>query len=157
MANLPIREEGDPVLRRRAEPVAKVTKRLRKLISDMVQTMYEADGVGLAAPQVGESIRVIVVDVGQGPLALINPEIVEARGEATDLEGCLSIPGRVGYVTRAAEVTAKGLNEEGRPVEVRGSGLLARALQHECDHLEGVLFIDRASGVYDKQGTGDRQ
>lgn len=157
MALLPIKGEGEPILRQRAEPVAKVTKRLRRLIADMIETMHEADGCGLAAPQVGEGLRVIVIDVGDGPLALVNPEIVASSGEDTDMEGCLSIPHRAGYVTRAAEVTAKGLNEQGRPVQVTGSGLLARALQHECDHLDGVLFIDRASGLWEKKGAAEHQ
>lgn len=156
MAVLPIFEEGAEVLRRRAEPVNRVTKRIRKLMTDMLETMYQADGVGLAAPQVGQSLRVIVLDVGEGPRMLVNPEIVDARGEETDLEGCLSVPGQVGYVTRAAEVTVRGANEQGRSVEVRGSGLLARVLQHEVDHLDGILFTDRASSVREKKGSGER-
>ncbi|MGE5552683.1 MAG: peptide deformylase [Betaproteobacteria bacterium] len=157
MAVLPILEEGAEILRRRAEPVARVTKRIQKLIADMVETMHRADGVGLAAPQVGESVRVIVVDVGEGPLALVNPEVVAASGRQTDVEGCLSIPDRVGYVTRAGEVTVRGWNSRGKPIEVAGTGLLARALQHEIDHLDGILFIDRAEEVWDKKGAGERE
>jgi peptide deformylase len=113
----------------------------------MFETMYGADGCGLAAPQVGESIRVIVVDAGDGGIALIDPEITLAIGEETDVEGCLSIPGAAGYVTRAAEVVVRGLDENGKRIEVRGEGLLARAFQHEIDHLDGVLFIDKATGL----------
>ncbi|NMB45856.1 MAG: peptide deformylase [Firmicutes bacterium] len=143
MAILEIVKEGDPVLRQQAEPVTQVTKRIRKLIKDMLETMYSADGVGLAAPQVGVSQRIIVVDVGEGPVALINPEIEEASGEEIDVEGCLSIPGAFGYVRRAQEVLVTGQNESGRNTRIRAEGFFARALQHEIDHLEGVLFIDR--------------
>ena len=156
MAVLRIVVEGEGVLRRKAQTVKRVTKRIQKLLNDMLETMHAADGVGLAAPQVGESLRVIVVDVGQGPLELINPQIVEAAGRHTDLEGCLSIPGRVGYVTRAAEVTVTGLDRHGEPTRVHGTGLLARALQHEIDHLDGVLFIDRADEVWEKKGTVEK-
>lgn len=156
MALLPILEEGAEILRGQAEPVERVTKRIQRLISDMIETMRRAEGVGLAAPQVGQGLRVIVIDVGEGPLALVNPELVAAQGQETDIEGCLSIPGRVGYVTRAAEVTVRGVNRQGQETEVRGTGLLARALQHEIDHLEGILFTDRASGVWDKKGTAER-
>ncbi len=144
MAIMEIVKEGDPLLRQKSEPVGQVTKRIRKLIKDMLETMNSADGVGLAAPQVGISQRIIVVDVGEGPVALINPEIEEASGKELDVEGCLSIPGTFGYVERAQQVTVAGLNESGRSVRIRAEGLFARALQHEIDHLEGVLFIDRA-------------
>lgn len=143
VAILPIVLEGDPILRRRAEPVAKVTKRLDKLIRDMTETMYDAKGVGLAAPQVNVPERVIVVDTGRGLVALLNPELVEVQGSLRDVEGCLSIPGRSGYVTRAAEVVVKGLDRHGRPVKIKGGGYFARALQHEIDHLDGILFVDR--------------
>lgn len=144
MAILKIVKDPDPVLRRKAEPVTQVTKRIRRLIKDMLETMYSADGVGLAAPQVGVSERVIVVDIGEGPVALINPEISKASGKEIDVEGCLSIPGTFGYVERAQEVVVNGLNETGRSTRIKAEGLLARALQHEIDHLEGVLFIDHA-------------
>lgn len=142
MAVLPIRHDGDPVLRQKAKAVEKVTKKLKKLIRDMAQTMYEANGVGLAAPQIGISERVIVVDVGDGLIALINPEICESEGSQKDVEGCLSIPGVNGYVCRAARVVVQGTDENGRQVRHEGTGLLARAFQHEIDHLNGVLFID---------------
>lgn len=139
---LPIVTEPNPLLRQKAQPVKKITKRIKKLAQNMLETMYAADGVGLAGPQVGVGERIIVVDVGDGPLTLVNPEIVSTAGQARDVEGCLSIPGRNGYVTRAARVKVAGLNLDGRKVELEGEGLLARALQHEIDHLDGVLFID---------------
>lgn len=147
VAVLPIRIEGDPILRRKAKPAAGVTKRLVRLVHDMRETMYAADGVGLAAPQIGLEERVIVVDAGEGFQALINPEIVEAEGLEVDKEGCLSIPGVTGYVERAARLVVTGLDERGRPRRVAAKGLLARVLQHEIDHLDGILFTDKATGV----------
>ena len=149
MAIREIRILGDPVLRARAEPVAVVDDDVRTLIDDMLETMYAADGVGLAAPQVGVGKRVIVVDVrdpDSPPFALVNPEIVEAseeldRGE----EGCLSIPGLRDIVERPASVVVEGLDRDGKPRRIEATGLLARALQHEVDHLDGILFIDRVS------------
>jgi peptide deformylase len=152
MAILPIIKEGDPVLRLKAKPVGKVTKRVRKLIRDMAQTMYDAPGVGLAAPQVGISERIIVIDIGEGLIALINPEITDVSGSERDVEGCLSVPGVSGYVTRAAKVGVTGSDENGKPVKYEGTGFLARAFQHEIDHLNGVLFIDY---LKDKPETGD--
>ena len=148
MSVLDIRRAGDPVLKEKAKPVAKITKTVRSLLDNMVQTMQEADGVGLAAPQVGVSLRVIVVDVGEGLIELINPVIVASEGSETGTEGCLSIPGMYGDVERFTSVTVQGLDRQGEPITVQGSGLLARALQHEIDHLEGVLFIERAQSVF---------
>ncbi|WP_206811809.1 peptide deformylase [Paradesulfitobacterium ferrireducens] len=145
MAVYQIVEMGAPVLREKALEVKTVNTNIRKLLDNMLDTMYAADGVGLAAPQIGVSKRVIVVDVGHGPIELVNPVILEQYGEATDSEGCLSIPGVTGEVTRAARVRVQGLNRQGVLTEIQGEGLLARALQHEIDHLEGVLFVDRAS------------
>ena len=116
---------------------------MRRLTRDMLETMYAASGVGLAAPQVGVQQRVIVVDVGENPITLVNPEITTAEGEQVGLEGCLSLPDLVGEVRRAEWVVAKGLNRHGKPITVEGEGLLARALQHEIDHLDGILFIAR--------------
>lgn len=148
MSVLEIRRAGDPVLKEKAKPVAKINKMVRALIDNMVQTMNEADGVGLAAPQVGVSLRVIVIDVGDGLIELINPEIVESDGCETSTEGCLSIPGMFGEVERFTSVTVQGMDRHGNPVNIKGTELLARALQHEIDHLEGVLFIERAKSVF---------
>ncbi len=143
MAVLKIVKHPHPVLHRRAEAVPRVTESVRALIDDMLETMYAAQGVGLAAPQVGVSQRVIVVDVGEGPIILVNPEIVYAEGEQVGLEGCLSVPGLVGEVRRAEKVVVRGLNRKGEEVDVTGRGLLARALQHEVDHLNGILYLER--------------
>ncbi|MBX6365118.1 MAG: peptide deformylase [Gemmatimonadetes bacterium] len=149
MAIREIRILGDPVLRQKAEPLAAVDPETRQLIADMFDTMYDADGVGLAAPQVGVARRVIVVDPRDEnvqPFALVNPVIVElgrelARGE----EGCLSIPGVKDIVERPATVVVEALDREGAPVHIAAEGLLARVLQHEIDHLDGILFFDRLS------------
>lgn len=143
MAIYPIKKIGDPVLRAKAREVSKVTDQTRKLIEDMFDTMYDAPGVGLAAPQVGISQRIIVIDVDDNPIALVNPEIIEARGTQLGEEGCLSIPNDRAKVERSAFVRVRGLNPEGREVEIAGDDLLARALQHEIDHLEGILFTDK--------------
>ncbi|HHT42020.1 MAG TPA: peptide deformylase [Firmicutes bacterium] len=143
MAVLPIVKVGAPVLETRAVEVTKITKKIAKLIDDMIETMNEANGVGLAAPQVGVSQRIIVVDMGEGPVVLINPVLQRAAGEEIDVEGCLSIPERWVYVKRASEVEVTGLNEKGRPVRITADGYFARALQHEIDHLDGVLMLDR--------------
>lgn len=142
MAILKILTEEAPVLRQKAKEVTKITKRQRMLVKDMLETMYNANGVGLAAPQIGISDRLVVIDVGEGPLVLFNPEITLREGENKDVEGCLSIPGRNEYITRAQKVTVSYINLEGKKVTVSGEGLLARAFQHEIDHLEGILFID---------------
>jgi peptide deformylase len=138
---------GSEVLRTPAEEVAEVDDELRRLIGDMFETMYKAEGVGLAAPQVGISRRVIVVDVHDDevkPFALVNPRLVESSKETEKgEEGCLSIPGLAAAVERAAHVVVEGLDRDGNPLRVEGGGLLARCLQHEIDHLDGVLFLDR--------------
>src|SRR5690554_2721965 len=134
MALYNIVKREDPQLREKSKTVTKITPNIIKLIKNMAETMYDANGVGLAAPQVGVLKRVVVIDVGEGLIALINPEIIDARGEQTDLEGCLSFPGIVGEVTRAAKVKVKGLTPEGKEVVLEGEGLLARAFQHEIDH-----------------------
>jgi len=143
MATLEIATYPDPILLSEARPVSRVTRRVRRLAHDMLETMYDAPGVGLAAPQVGVRQRVIVVDVGEEPIVLINPEITAAEGEQVGLEGCLSLPDLVGEVPRAEWVVERGLDLHGRPLTVEGEGLLARALQHEVDHLNGILFIAR--------------
>jgi len=143
MAVLEIVTYPDPVLLSEAQAVPRVTRRVRRLAHDMLETMYAASGVGLAAPQVGVRQRVIVLDVGEGPITLVNPEITAADGEQVGLEGCLSLPDLVGEVRRAEWVVVSGLNRRGKPITVEGEGLLARALQHEIDHLDGILFIAR--------------
>lgn len=142
MAIRMIRLEGDPVLREVAKPVREITKNIIKLLDDMAETMYDADGVGLAAPQVGVPKRVIVMDCGDGLIEMINPEIISKEGEQIGPEGCLSIPGVTAEVARANKVVAKGLNRHGKEITVEGEGLLARCIQHEIDHLNGILFID---------------
>jgi len=148
MSVLDIRRAGDPVLKEIAKPVPKITKQIKTLIDNMTETMREADGVGLAAPQIGFSLRVIVVDIGEGLIELINPEIVESEGCEVATEGCLSVPGMYGDVERFTQVLVKGLDRHGELVSIAGNGLLARALQHEIDHLEGVLFIERAQSIF---------
>lgn len=142
---LDIRVLGDPVLRKATTPVEKVTDEIRALISDMFDTMYAAEGIGLAAPQVGRSERVTVMDVEGQKFALINPEIIESEGSAKGEDGCLSIPDIFGDVTRATRVIVRALDENGREIEVEGTELLARCMQHEIDHLDGKLFIDYLS------------
>jgi peptide deformylase len=133
----------DPILSSKARPVPRVSRRVRRLARDMLETMVAASGVGLAAPQVGVRKRVIVVDVGENPIALVNPAIVTVEGEQVGLEGCLSVPDLVGEVRRAAWVVVSGIDLQGQPITVEGEGLLARALQHEVDHLDGILFVAR--------------
>ncbi len=149
MAVLKVRKYGDPILRRRALPIEEVTPETRQTIADMTETMYDEVGIGLAAPQVGVSLRLIVVgdEDGKGVRALVNPVIVEQGGEATAEEGCLSIPGVFAQVTRAAWVRLEARDADGAPVEIAARGLRARVLQHELDHLDGVLFIDRLDPV----------
>ena len=141
MAKLAIVTYPDPILLSQAQAVPTVNQRMRRLARDMLETMYAASGVGLAAPQVGVRKRVIVVDAGENPITLVNPEIAAAEGEQVELEGCLSLPDLVGEVRRAMWVRVKGLNLRGRPSVVEGAGLQARALEHEIDHLDGILFI----------------
>lgn len=142
MAIRMIRLDGDPVLREVAKPVPDVTKNVVKLLDDMAETMYDAEGVGLAAPQVGIAKRIIVMDCGDGLIEMINPEILEKDGEQEGPEGCLSIPGVTADIKRANHVIAKGLNRNGEAIIVEGEGLLARCIQHEIDHLDGILFTD---------------
>ena len=146
MATRKIRELGDEVLTKQCKEVTKMTLRTKILIQDMLDTMYEALGVGLAAPQVGVLKRIIVIDVGEGPIVLINPEILETSGEQTGEEGCLSVPGKSGQVTRPDYVKVKALNEDMEEVELEGTGLLARAFCHEIDHLDGKMYVDLVEG-----------
>lgn len=140
---------GDEVLRKKCRPVDKVTERIQILVDDMIETMHDANGVGLAAPQVGVMRRIFVVDIGDGPIVLINPEIIEMSGEQTGEEGCLSLPGKAGTVTRANYVKIKGLDRDGNEQIYEGTELLARAFQHENDHLDGILYIDKAAETWE--------
>ena len=134
---------GDPLLRKKAKPVTEVNKKTIKLLDDMAETLYAAEGrAGLAAPQVGFLRRLIVMDCGDGLIELINPEIIEREGEQTGAEGCLSFPGYYGFVTRANRVKVRSLNRNGETVILEGTGYLARCMQHEIDHLNGVLYVD---------------
>ena len=144
-------KEPDEVLHKTAKEVKEVTPNVKKLLNDMADTMYDAEGVGLAAPQVGILKRLIVVDVGDehGLIKMVNPEIVAKDGEQFGPEGCLSIPGLNGDVRRAEQATLNGLDENGKEVTITGTGLLARCFQHEIDHLDGVLFTDIAERVYE--------
>ncbi len=147
MAIRNIREYGDEVLSKKCKEVTEMTPRVRELIEDMLETMYEANGVGLAAPQVGVLKRIVVIDVtGEEPYVLINPRIVESSGEQTGQEGCLSIPGKSGIVTRPNYVRAVALDVNMKPFEVEGTELLARAICHELDHLEGHLYVEKVEG-----------
>jgi len=140
-----LRTEGDPVLRKPALEVKRFDAALGRLLDDMAESMYYYEGVGLAAPQIGISKQIVVIDANEsGLLELINPEIVFAEGEEVDIEGCLSVPQTYGEVKRAARVKVIAQNRLGERIEIEAEGLLARALQHEIDHLQGVLFIDRA-------------
>lgn len=147
MAIRNIREYGDEVLEKTCKEIKEMTPRLRELIEDMLDTMYEANGVGLAAPQVGVLKRVVVVDVtGEDPYILINPRIVEESGEQTGSEGCLSLPGKNGIVTRPNYVKAVALDMNMKPIEVEGTELLARAICHEIDHLDGHMYVEKVEG-----------
>ena len=152
-----IREDGDEVLRKVCKPVTQMTDRLATLIDDMFDTMYEANGVGLAAPQVGVLRRIVVIDIGEGePLVLINPEIVESDGEQIGAEGCLSLPGLQGEVARPQHVICKALDRDMKEITVEGEDLLARAICHELDHLDGILYKDLAiDGLYKVEPISD--
>lgn len=150
MALRKIRIMGDKVLERTCREVTEMTPRIRELIADMLETMYDADGVGLAAPQVGVLRRIVVIDIGEGPLVMINPVIVETAGSQTGSEGCLSLPGQAGIVTRPDYVKVKALNENMEEFEVEGTQMLARAICHECDHLDGIMYVSKVEGkLYD--------
>lgn len=148
MAILPIRLVPDPILRQKSKRVRSIDGSIHKLIGDMLETMHAAPGVGLAAPQVGISLRVIVIGIPeQEDIALINPQIVRKRGERLVNEGCLSVPGYVGEIKRAEAVTAKGRDRSGKEIRIKTDGLLAQALEHEIDHLNGVLYIDQLESI----------
>lgn len=147
MAIRKIRVLGEEVLAKPCKEVKEMTDRTRELIDDMFETMYEANGCGLAAPQVGILKRIVVIDItGEDPIVLINPRIIEKSGEQTGHEGCLSLPGKTGIVTRPNYVKAVALNEEMQPIEIEGTELLARAVCHELDHLEGRMYVELVEG-----------
>ena len=144
MAILPIRHlPDDSVLRQKAKKVSRIDKPTQRLIDDMVETMQQANAVGLAAPQVGVPLRVIVIQMpGEEPIPIINPEIVKRAGEQPVMEGCLSVPGYTGEITRSTSVTVKGRNPQGKAIRIKATDLMAEALEHEIDHLDGILYID---------------
>lgn len=151
MALRQIRKLGDPCLQKVCKPVKEVNKRISELIEDMLDTMYDAEGVGLAAPQVGVLKRIAVIDAGEvyqdEPIILINPEVIETDGEQTDYEGCLSVPGKVGTVTRPYYVKVKSYDTDMDEYTIEGEGLLARALLHEIEHLDGKMYVDKVEGA----------
>lgn len=150
MAILDIKKAGSPVLKQVCAPVEKFDNQLRRLLDDMAETMYQANGVGLAAPQIGQAIRVVVIDVQdekRGLIELINPVIIRREGCESDTEGCLSVPDIFGEVERSTKVTVEYFNRRGKKQKLTGTGLLARCIQHELDHLEGTLFIDKATSI----------
>lgn len=156
MALRKIREMGEEVLTKHCKEVTKMNLRTRLLIKDMFDTMYKAAGVGLAAPQVGILKRIAVIDVGDGPIVLINPEIIEQDGEQTGEEGCLSVPGKYGIVTRPNYVKVKTLTESMEETVIEGEELLARALCHEIEHLDGKLYVELAEdGLHDVENEGE--
>lgn len=135
--------DDNPRLRKKSKPIEKINPKLHELLDDMAETMYDAKGLGLAAPQVGVLRRVVVIDIGEGLIELINPEIIKAEGQQREEEGCLSLPEKQGIVLRPARVAVRALNRNGKEIKLIGEGVLARALCHEIDHLEGVLFTDK--------------
>ena len=146
MALRNLRIEGDEILGKVSRPITEMKDRYQELIDDMLDTMYESEGVGLAAVQVGVLRRIVVIDVGEGPIVLINPEIIEADGEQTGSEGCLSVPGKVGIVTRPNHVKVKALDREMKEFEFEAEGFFARACCHEIDHLDGHLYVEKVEG-----------
>lgn len=156
MSLMDVKKIGSPVLKKIAEPVETIDAEIRRLLDDMAQTMYESNGVGLAAPQVGVSKRVVVIDVGEGLIELINPEIVRTEGSMKGTEGCLSVPGMSGEVERFANVSVKYLSRRGKQQRILAKGdLLSRCLQHEIDHLEGILFVEKASNLVKEETQND--
>ena len=143
MAVMKILRLGDETLRKKSHPVTKIDRRTIGLLKDMAETMYAADGCGLAAPQVGILRRIVVIDVGDGLIELINPEIIESEGEEIGVEGCLSVPGRRGTVKRPTKVVVRALDKKGREIELTAEGFLARAVCHELDHLDGTVYVDK--------------
>lgn len=150
-----IRESDDEILRKKCKVVKKFDEKLHVLLDDMAETMQQANGVGLAAPQVGMLKRAVVIDIGEGLVELINPEIIETDGEQTGREGCLSVPGKAGDVTRPNYVKVRAFDRNGEEFEIEGEELMARALCHELDHLDGILYTDLAAELYDVEPAED--
>lgn len=148
MALRKIRIDGDEILRKVSRHVDEITPKIKYLVEDMIETMEHANGVGLAAPQIGILKRIVVIDVGEGPIVMINPEIVNEEGLQEGIEGCLSVPGKSGTVTRPFKVKAKATNENGEEFTIEGEELLARAICHELDHLDGKLYTDIAVDMF---------
>ena len=146
MALRTIRIQGDPVLTKKCREITEITPKIKELIDDMLDTMYEANGVGLAGPQVGVLKRIVVIDIGEGPVVMINPVILEKSGEQTGDEGCLSLPGKAGQVTRPNHVKAKFYDLDMNEWEVEGEGLMARCICHELDHLDGHMYTEKVEG-----------
>lgn len=146
MAIRNLRFGGDAILTKTSKEVKEITPKVKELIDDMLETMYEANGVGLAAVQVGVLKRIVVIDVGEGPVVMINPQVIKTEGTQTGDEGCLSVPGKAGQVTRPMKATVRYTGEDGAEYELEGEELLARAICHECDHLDGKLYLDLVEG-----------
>lgn len=149
MALRNIRKLGDDILRKKCRPVETIDEKILTLLDDMAETMNEANGVGLAAPQVGILKRIAVIDIGEGLIELINPEITDFEGNIKDTEGCLSVPGKYGYVVRPSKVTVTALNRDGEKVTYNAEGMLAKAFCHEIDHLDGIVFVDKVTEYVD--------
>ena len=152
-----IKLDGDPVLRKRAKQIDKVTDRIQTLLEDMVETMVDANGIGLAAPQVGVLRRAIVVDIGEGVIKMLNPEILETEGSIVDVEGCLSIPNKSGTVERPGKVKVRYLDENGQERNLETTELLARAICHEIDHLNGILYTDKVIEYVDLENLEEEE
>ena len=158
MALRQIRIMGDKVLEKKCREVTEMTPRMKELIQDMLDTMYDAEGVGLAAPQVGVLRRIVVIDVGEGPIVMVNPVILETEGTQTGSEGCLSLPGQAGNVTRPNYVKARAFDENMEEYELEGTELLARAICHECDHLEGIMYVSKVEGdLYEVEAEAEEE
>lgn len=158
MALRQIRIMGDKVLEKKCREVTEMTPRMKELIRDMLDTMYDAEGVGLAAPQVGVLRRIVVIDVGEGPIVMVNPVILETEGTQTGSEGCLSLPGQAGNVTRPNYVKARAFDENMEEYELEGTELLARAICHECDHLEGIMYVSKVEGnLYEVEAEAEEE
>lgn len=148
MALREIRKDGDPILRKKSREIPEIDKKIQTLLDDMVETMEDAEGVGLAAPQVGILKRAVVIDIGEGVMKIINPKIIESDGEVVELEGCLSVPNLSGNVERPENIKVQYTDENGEEQTVEATGLLARALCHEIDHLDGILYTDKALELF---------